>query len=129
MKSMWTALLAIGAVGGVAICDLCGGPAARLSRGAVAMPATTPTTVLHTVTLRVAGMTCGGCVVGVRTVLARLDGVTRADASYEPPRAVVTFDPSRVTVDRLVAAIGTLGYRADTVTVTRDAGSAAGGAR
>ena len=129
MKSIWTALLAVGAVGGVAICDLCGGPAARLSNDAAAMPLTTATTALDTVTLRVAGMTCGGCVVGVRTVLARLDGVSRADVSYEPPRAIVTFDPRRVTVGRLVAAVGTLGYRADTVTTTRDADRAAGGAR
>ncbi len=62
-------------------------------------------------------MTCGGCVIGVRTVLTRLDGVSKADVSYEDQRAVVTYDPAKVTIQQMIAAIGTLGYKA---TVIRD---------
>jgi copper chaperone CopZ len=57
-------------------------------------------------------MTCGGCVLSTRKVLTRLEGVTNADVSYEKGTAVVTYDPSKVTVKDMVAAIKTLGYTA-----------------
>lgn len=124
MKANLGSLLVVGVVGTFALCDLCGGSSAeaRSSRqnatgaplrvaaqsGARALPLPADSTV----TFEVAGMTCGGCVLGVRKVLARLDGVTLATVTYEPPRAVVTFDPTRASVERIVAAIGTLGYTA-----------------
>lgn len=64
------------------------------------------------VTLKITGMTCGGCVLGVRKVLTRLDGVTKADVSYDKGTAVVNFDPRRATVNQMIAAIKTLGYTA-----------------
>lgn len=121
-------LIAAGAAVALAVCPLCGG--GRSAAGgagvrtahaaAVVMGAGTaivgggaavaqPITV---VTLRVAGMTCGGCVLGVRKVLTRLDGVEKAEVSYEKGLAIVTFDSSKMTVAQMVAAIGTLGYTA-----------------
>jgi copper chaperone CopZ len=38
--------------------------------------------------------------------------VEKAVVTYEPPRAVVTFDPRKVSVPQMIAAIETLGYRA-----------------
>lgn len=67
---------------------------------------------LQKVTLHLEGMTCGGCTLATRQVLTRLDGVEKAVVTYEPPRAVVTFDSRKVTVPRMIAAIKTLGYRA-----------------
>ena len=67
---------------------------------------------LDTVTLHIEGMTCGGCTLATRTVLERLDGVTKADVSYEQKRAIVTFDPAKVTVAQLIAAVATLKYTA-----------------
>ncbi len=61
-------------------------------------------------------MTCGGCAIGVRRVLTRLDGVREADVSYEQQRAVVTYDTTKVTVEQMIAAIKTLGYKATVVT-------------
>lgn len=45
-------------------------------------------------------------------MLERLDGVTKAEVSYEQRRAVVTYDPSKVTVEQMVAAVATLKYKA-----------------
>lgn len=70
---------------------------------------------VEVVTLTVEGMTCGGCTLATRKVLTRLDGVERAVVTYEPPRAVVTFDPGKVTTEQMIAAIKTLGYRATVV--------------
>jgi copper chaperone CopZ len=64
------------------------------------------------VTLQVEGMTCGGCTLATRKLLTRLEGVEKAVVTYEPPRAVVTFHPRKVTVPQIIAAIKTLGYRA-----------------
>lgn len=70
---------------------------------------------LDTVTLHVEGMTCGGCTLATRKVLERLDGVTKADVSYEKKSAVVTYDPAKVTVAQMVAAVAMLRYTATVV--------------
>ena len=67
---------------------------------------------METIDMSVKGMTCGGCVLGTRKVLTRLPGVSKADVSYEKGTAVVTYDPRKVTVEQMVAAIKTLGYTA-----------------
>lgn len=61
---------------------------------------------------RVEGMTCGGCEVGVKMRVGKLDGVTAVDASYEDGTATVTYDPEKVTPEVIVDAIETLGYQA-----------------
>jgi mercuric transport protein len=67
--------------------------------------------------LKVEGMTCGGCAVGVRTALNRLDGVAKAEVSYEEQRAVVTFDPAKVSTDQLLEAVRKFGYKGTLVEV------------
>lgn len=65
---------------------------------------------METVTLNVKGMTCNHCVMAVKKSLEAIEGVVSADVTLSPPRAVVTCDASRVTVDRLTAATGEEGY-------------------
>lgn len=131
-KSLATfGLLAV--AGALSLCDLCGpGAQSAAASGAasggllsVAYAAPVPGPSLQapaqapsqaatpkTVTLAVKGMTCGGCVLSTRKVLTRLPGVAKADVSYEKGTAVVTYDPRKVTVEQMVAAIKTLGYTA-----------------
>ena len=61
-------------------------------------------------TLKIEGMTCGGCVASVQRVLSALDGVQRADVSLEKNEATVSYEPRRVTPDALKAAIEDAGY-------------------
>ncbi len=105
--------------GALSLCPLCGARAATghitlnalaASAPAVASIASMPESSV--VTLEITGMTCGGCVLGVRKVLTRLDGVTKAVVSYEKGTAVVTFDPSKTNAEQMIAAIETLGYKA-----------------
>lgn len=106
------------ATAALSICDLCKPSEAQPVTRAAASVSAPAATVLasvtdpSTVTLRIEGMTCGGCVIGVRKVLERLDGVDKVDVSYEKQRAVVTYDPTKVSVDRMIAAIKTLKYKA-----------------
>lgn len=62
-------------------------------------------------------MTCGGCAIAARTVLTRLDGVEKAEVSYEESRAMVTYDPEKVDPEQMIKALDEqLRYRATVVT-------------
>ena len=112
-KMILTALFGIGAIGTFSICDLCQPTAeGQPAPAAIASPQRQPQLEPEIVTFHVKGMTCSGCVYGVRKVLTRLPGVRKADVSYEHSRAVVTYDPAEVTVDEMAAGIRTLGYTA-----------------
>ena len=67
---------------------------------------------METTTIKVDGMSCGGCVKSVTGVLTALDGVANADVSLEQKQAVVEFDAAKVTRDRLKAAIEDAGFDA-----------------
>lgn len=126
-------LAVVGAAGVLSICDLCppgarsvaallpAAHAAVVGRAAARNPiaATAPSVDRKIATFHVEGMTCGGCVIGVRKVLTRLGGVERAEVSYERQRAVVTYDPAKVTIVQMIAAIRTLGYKASIVSAEK----------
>ena len=71
-----------------------------------------PAADAKTVTLNVEGMTCGSCTVTVRTVLKKLDGVQDATVQLKEKRAIVQYDASKVTPDKMVEAINKAGYKA-----------------
>ena len=138
-KALFYGTLGLGAFGATSICDLCTpsrmsglqtprvayaepaalGIATRVGSlhpiSARMLPITAVPDQLETVRFKVVGMTCGGCVISTRKVLTRLPGVTKADVSYEKGEAVVTYDPAKVTVGQMVAAVKTLGYTATLV--------------
>lgn len=58
-----------------------------------------------TATLGVEGMTCGACATSVKVVLKKLDGVADAKVSLGDKQAVVTYNPARVTPEKMVEAI------------------------
>jgi copper chaperone CopZ len=65
---------------------------------------------METITLKVTGMTCGGCENAVKRGLARLDGVGEVTASHVDERVTVAFDPARVTPDQIRAKVAAIGY-------------------
>ncbi|MEP6997320.1 MAG: cation transporter [Betaproteobacteria bacterium] len=65
---------------------------------------------MTTVTLKVEGMTCGGCVASVTRVLTALPGVSAAAVSLQAGTAQVTFDDARTKPAALRAAIEDAGY-------------------
>lgn len=72
-----------------------------------------PADALTTSTFHVTGMTCGGCEVGVRRVVQKLDGVEEVEASHREETAVVTYRTGEVTPEEIIAAIEELGYSAE----------------
>ncbi len=65
---------------------------------------------MQTTTLKIHGMTCGGCVNSVKTVLEKLPGVGQVDVSLENAEAVIQHDPARTSIDRLKVAISDAGF-------------------
>jgi copper chaperone len=67
---------------------------------------------METIVLKVAGMTCGGCVRSVGNVLKAMPGVASAEVSLEKSEAKVAFDPALANQAALRKAIGDAGYEA-----------------
>jgi len=62
------------------------------------------------VVLTVEGMTCAACPQTVQTALQDVDGVYEAEATLEPPEAVVRFDPDRTSIEALTQATKHVGF-------------------
>ena len=58
------------------------------------------------------GMHCANCANTVGRNLKRMIGVDEASVSYASERAVINYDPKRVTPDEMIAMIKDLGYSA-----------------
>lgn len=64
----------------------------------------------QTVTLSVPGMTCAACPITVKKALSKVEGVSKANVSYEKREAVVTFDDAKTSVQKLTKATENAGY-------------------
>jgi copper chaperone CopZ len=61
-------------------------------------------------TLSIKGMHCGGC---VRRVITALEGVKGVElGSVEVGSAEMSFDPNRVSVEEIAAAVDRIGFSA-----------------
>ncbi len=78
-------------------------------------PATTrpPTPELRraSITLPVEGMTCASCQANVQRALTATPGVDKAAVNLMMHEATITFDPSVLNAEKLVAAINDTGYQ------------------
>jgi mercuric ion binding protein len=63
-----------------------------------------------TVTLDVPGMTCAACPITVKTALTKVEGVQKAEVSFEKKEAVVTFDDAKTRIEALTEATKNAGY-------------------
>ena len=65
---------------------------------------------LRKVTLDVKGMDCAACPVTVKVVLKKQPGVEDVKVDAERHTALVTFDPARVSPEKLAKAVTETGY-------------------
>jgi periplasmic mercuric ion binding protein len=63
-------------------------------------------------TFEVSGWSCGSCASATRIALKKLDGVQDVKTDPDKKEAIVTYDDSKVTTDRMVQAVAKLGYNA-----------------
>ncbi|MDF1584555.1 MAG: mercury resistance system periplasmic binding protein MerP [Methyloprofundus sp.] len=64
----------------------------------------------QTVTLEVPTMNCVTCPFTVKKALQNVDGVSKAEVTFENKLAVVTFDDEKTTVKTLTEATTNAGY-------------------
>lgn len=64
---------------------------------------------MRRITIRIAGMQCGGCIVAVRDALHRVPGTHVEEVSLG--RARVAYDPLRTDLDAIRDAIASAGYQ------------------
>jgi Cu+-exporting ATPase len=70
------------------------------------------------VRLDVTGMSCADCSSAVAEAVAGLEGVERVDANFATDEATVEYDPDRVALSAVVAAVEEAGYGVVTETTT-----------
>jgi copper chaperone CopZ len=61
-------------------------------------------------TLKVIGMSCGGCAGNVEKALKGLSGVTKATVNLKAGNALVEYDPEKVTDKDMAKAVKSAGY-------------------
>ncbi len=66
---------------------------------------------MQTITLKVQGMTCMGCVNSVKRLLTALAGVGQVEVDLSQGRVEVVYDPARVQPHALKQAIEEGGYQ------------------
>ena len=69
-----------------------------------------PTQPMEIVSFPVEGMTCASCVNRITRFLEKVDGVDGANVNLASESATVRFDPGRVSVADLGAAVDAAGY-------------------
>jgi copper chaperone len=67
---------------------------------------------MQRVEIKVEGMTCGHCVKAVETRLRSLAGVSAATVDLQGKKATVDYEPGKVDVAQVCAAIDDEGYKA-----------------
>lgn len=65
---------------------------------------------METIQLNIQGMTCGGCVNSVKSVLEKIPGVASVEVSLEQKRATVIYNPAQAKPEQLKAAVEDAGY-------------------
>jgi copper chaperone len=65
---------------------------------------------IERITLTAPDISCGHCVATVQETVGDLPGVSAVTADAETKKVDVTFDPGRVTVAEITAALDDVGY-------------------
>ncbi|MBI2980604.1 MAG: heavy-metal-associated domain-containing protein, partial [Chloroflexi bacterium] len=62
------------------------------------------------ITLQIAGMTCASCVANNEQALSGLPGVGKVVVNLATGKAMVEYDPNRVTLAQMKKAVTDIGY-------------------
>ena len=66
---------------------------------------------MATTTLKIQGMTCNHCVMRVAKALKAVPGVQDAQVDLQKAEAAVTYDDTKVSLDKLSFAVVEAGYK------------------
>ena len=74
-------------------------------------PAASQDVNTKTVVMPIEGMSCSACVAQIKKALTSIEGVSEVQVNLVERNARVRFAPSKLSPDRLVAAVNGLGYQ------------------
>lgn len=57
------------------------------------------------------GMTCSGCERTISRVVGNLEGVAEAKADLDSATVSVTYDPEKVSIEKIRSAVDGIGYK------------------
>ncbi len=60
--------------------------------------------------IRITGMSCASCVKAIETALRKLEGVENASVNLATESAYVEYDPSKVSLEKIIETIEKIGY-------------------
>ena len=62
--------------------------------------------------LHIEGMHCGACATGIQMLVSQMEGVGNVFVDYEGKKGSFEFDSGKVTKDKIISEIASLGYTA-----------------
>lgn len=63
--------------------------------------------------LHIEGMHCGACATGIQMLVSQMDGVKSVFVDYDGKKGTVEFDPAKVSKEKIMEEIASLGYKAE----------------
>lgn len=64
------------------------------------------------VSFKIEGMHCTSCSMNIDDLLEETEGVIKAETSYAKAKSVVTYDPKKVSLEKIKKVINSLEYTA-----------------
>lgn len=99
-----------------ATCGGCGGTcSASITHSAILTSRFNNNDNPKTVQLKITGMDCAMCTNAVHRRLSQTEGIIKDGISYENGSAIITYDPARITVEKIIKVIEATGYKATVV--------------
>lgn len=65
--------------------------------------------------MNIEGMHCGGCATGIQMVTEQIEGVSSVFVDLDGKKGTWEIDPTKVTAEKIISEISTLGYTATVV--------------
>ncbi len=65
---------------------------------------------MNTSSLKISGMRCASCAQAIENSLNKLDGVKSASLNYAAEKALIEYDPKKISVEDLIKAVEDAGY-------------------
>ena len=65
---------------------------------------------IKTVTMKAPGMTCSLCPITIKKAMMKVDGVQQTITNFDKREAVVTFDDTKTSFEKLAKATANAGY-------------------
>ncbi len=93
----------------VAIVSACGGSSSNDEKSSATEDLTSEKNLVS-VELAVGGMTCTGCEVAIVGAVSKIQGVKMVDAYHTEGIAAITYDSSRVNIEKIKLVIEESGY-------------------